>query len=63
MILDGGVSLLIPFSDDTQNFPSFLEKVYFSPYLKGLVSSYPELPLLDQDEFYLMVNVTQNVSL
>lgn len=62
MVLDRGVSFLIRFFDDIQILPNFLKKVYIGPYLKGMVSSYSELPFSGQDEFYLMVNVTQNVT-
>lgn len=62
MVLDSGVSFLISFSDYTQILPTFLEEVYAGPSLKGVVSNYSELPFHGQDEFYLMVNVTQNVA-
>lgn len=62
MVLGGSVSFPIPFFDDTQILPNFLEKAYIGPYLKGVVSSYSELPFAGQDVFYLMVSVTQYVT-
>lgn len=51
MVLGGSVSFPIPFFDDTQILPNFLEKVYIGPYLKGVVCSYSKLPFAGQDEF------------